>query len=253
MPSEGQLVEIFSAIQGEGPYVGDRQVFVRLAVCDLRCRYCDSAHTWQLQSTCRVETTAGRRDFQSYTNPVTPEQALAWVEALVQSGRHAAVSVTGGEPLLQPTWLASFLAGVQRELGLPVYLETGGHRPAELAQVLPWVHVVAMDYKLPSVSGENHAEAHREFLDLATTAGREVFVKAIVDAQTVLQDLTDLAEVVVVTAPQTLVILQPVTPLTGQRPAAPSPEQVLDWQAYLQDYGLRVRVIPQTHKFLGQL
>ncbi|MDW8366438.1 MAG: hypothetical protein RMK49_11390 [Abditibacteriales bacterium] len=34
-----RLVEIFSAIQGEGICVGERQVFVRLGGCNLRCVY----------------------------------------------------------------------------------------------------------------------------------------------------------------------------------------------------------------------
>jgi 7-carboxy-7-deazaguanine synthase len=41
-----RLVEVFSAIQGEGLNVGTRQLFIRFALCDLRCHFCDSAHTW---------------------------------------------------------------------------------------------------------------------------------------------------------------------------------------------------------------
>ena len=38
-PLEAQLVELFSAIQGEGAIVGTRQIFVRFARCDLRCHF----------------------------------------------------------------------------------------------------------------------------------------------------------------------------------------------------------------------
>ena len=41
------LVEIFSSIQGEGPDLGAATLFVRFGGCDLRCRWCDSPHTWQ--------------------------------------------------------------------------------------------------------------------------------------------------------------------------------------------------------------
>ena len=37
----GNVVEIFSGIQGEGIHVGRRQIFLRLAGCNLRCDYCD--------------------------------------------------------------------------------------------------------------------------------------------------------------------------------------------------------------------
>ena len=33
--------EVFSAIQGEAALVGERQVFVRLTGCNIRCAYCD--------------------------------------------------------------------------------------------------------------------------------------------------------------------------------------------------------------------
>lgn len=42
------VTEMFGpTIQGEGPMVGRRTLFVRLAGCDYRCSWCDSKHTWQ--------------------------------------------------------------------------------------------------------------------------------------------------------------------------------------------------------------
>ncbi|MCL5059022.1 MAG: 7-carboxy-7-deazaguanine synthase QueE, partial [Actinobacteria bacterium] len=37
--------EIFSSVQGEGPYVGTRQIFIRFDGCNLSCRYCDTARS----------------------------------------------------------------------------------------------------------------------------------------------------------------------------------------------------------------
>jgi len=36
------IAEIFSSIQGEGLYVGRRQIFIRFCGCNLNCRYCDT-------------------------------------------------------------------------------------------------------------------------------------------------------------------------------------------------------------------
>lgn len=34
--------EIFASIQGEGPVVGYKQLFIRFCRCNLNCSYCDT-------------------------------------------------------------------------------------------------------------------------------------------------------------------------------------------------------------------
>ncbi|WP_404790277.1 7-carboxy-7-deazaguanine synthase QueE [Altericista sp. CCNU0014] len=248
------LVELFSAIQGEGLNVGTRQLFVRFGGCDLRCRFCDSAHTWQAQATCRIEATPGQRDFEIYPNPVGVAQLMTWVERQSAGNLHDSLSLTGGEPLLHADFLADFLSQLRDRVQIPIYLETGGHRPDDLAKLLPYLALVGMDIKLPSVSGETHWEAHAAFLRMCDRSGVSVFCKLIASRDTTPVDLERAAELVARVNPNIPLFLQPVTPLSEKgQPAPPTPAQVLDWQAQMKRQLASVRVIPQTHKMLGQL
>lgn len=103
--------EIFASIQGEGVSAGLPSTFVRLAVCNLRCSWCDTAYTWDWR----------RFDRARQVLALEPEEVRARVVALAP--RNAVV--TGGEPLLQRRQLAPLL-GRLREDGFRVEVETNG-------------------------------------------------------------------------------------------------------------------------------
>lgn len=263
-PASAKLIEVFSAIQGEGLNVGTRQIFIRFALCDLRCHFCDSAHTWDTPETCRIERTPGDRDFETHANPVRTSDLLEWIERQNLPGLHDSISLTGGEPLLHALFLKEFLPEVKRGTGLPIYLETGGHRPQQLKMILPDLDAIGMDIKLPSVSGESHWEAHGEFLQTALTPQIDLFVKIIISAGTEEADLEKAAELIASVSAEVPVFLQPVTPLTeveqsnfGDRAIQmlepPAPAQVVAWQTLMKRWLKQVRVVPQTHKMLQQL
>src|SRR5688572_19480612 len=100
----GQLLihEIYRSIQGESTFAGAPCVFVRLAVCDSRCVWCDTPHAFT--------------------------QGTAWtlddIVARVLDFRTSLVEITGGEPLLQPEALP--LMTRLADAGLTVLLETSG-------------------------------------------------------------------------------------------------------------------------------
>ncbi|MEC4812508.1 MAG: 7-carboxy-7-deazaguanine synthase QueE [Scytonema sp. PMC 1069.18] len=253
-----RLIELFSAIQGEGLNVGTRQIFIRFALCDLRCHFCDSAHTWNAPAICKVERTPGERDFETYSNPVPLPILLEWVKRQNLPSLHDTISLTGGEPLLHAPFLVEFLPQVRSVTGLPIYLETGGHRPQQLTAIIPYLDSVGMDFKLPSTSGESHWQEHAEFLYLCFKSQLDVFVKIIVSQTTDPTELERSAELIASVHPSIPVFLQPVTPLetpviTDKPILAPYPKQVLSWQTLMKRFVKHVRVIPQTHKMLGQL
>jgi 7-carboxy-7-deazaguanine synthase len=124
----GQLLihEIYRSIQGESTFAGLPCVFVRLAVCDARCVWCDTPHAFS-------------------------QGNLLSVEAVIQSvlsEKCPLVEITGGEPLLQQEVLP--LMKRLADTGLTVLLETSGAH--DVGKVDPRVHIV-MDLKCPD-SGE---------------------------------------------------------------------------------------------------
>ena len=259
--AEGILAtEVFSAIQGEAALVGTRQIFVRLTGCNIRCAYCDQPEALEkLPGPCRVEQTPGRRDWQTVASPLPVRAVVAMVGHLWDALPHHSVSLTGGEPLLQAD-RAVELARLLAEDGRPVMLETNGTLIGALGRALPWLTYVSMDIKLSSVDGERvRPEAQRRFLAAAVEAGVTTWAKVVIGPSTDLDELDRAVDMVASVAPghagQHLwpeIFLQPVTPFAGVT-AAPTPAQVLEiHERALRRYP-RVRVVPQTHKAIGQL
>ncbi len=254
------LTEIFSSVQGEGPYVGVRQIFIRFYGCHRRCVFCDSPETvtaWQPAGyqpvSCRAEWTPGRRDFRALDNPFSIARLVDVLRDFnTRAGPHHSVALTGGEPLLHSGFLRELLPHIAR-LGMKSYLETSGDLYPQLELLIPGLDIVAMDIKLPSVT-QNEAAwgSHRKFLAHCAAHKVETFAKAIVSAETDPRDLDAACEVLRDAAPDTLLILQPMTPF-GEARNAPRPEQMLDWQAQCLAHIPNVRVIPQTHRFINQL
>jgi 7-carboxy-7-deazaguanine synthase len=147
----GQLLihEIYRSVQGESTFAGLPCVFVRLAVCDLRCVWCDTPHAFKEGTLHAVDDVLA--------------EVLAFDCPLVE--------VTGGEPLLQAEVfpLMTALADARRT----VLLETSG--AADIGPVDRRVHII-MDLKCPD-SGERDANRWAN-LDLLKPTDEIKFVLA---------------------------------------------------------------------------
>jgi len=147
--------EIYLSLQGESTFAGLPCVFIRLAACDLRCSYCDTAYAFvEGKKMPLPDITAKVRELAApfkKSPHVTRRAALPLVE------------LTGGEPLLQKNSLP--LMKQLCDAGFTVLLETSGAH--DISPVDPRVRRV-MDLKCPS-SGEAERNRWTNLKHLNTT------------------------------------------------------------------------------------
>ena len=254
----GWITELFSSIQGEGPFVGCRQIFIRLYGCHRNCWYCDSPETVTARheseyrpATYRVDPVVAEHIHRPHGNPAKVEEVIDLVDRLhLTAGPHHSVALTGGEPLLQIPFL-QFLLPTLRLRGHRIYLETTGDLPTPFEKVAEYCDIVAMDIKLPSATKERARwEQHRRFLRMAHDRKCNVFVKVVTGASTTRDELEQAASLVHSVSPEIPFIIQPATALE-ELDSTSSVSQMLSWQRHLSPLLKEVRIIPQTHKIIG--
>ncbi len=230
--SKGWISEVFVSLQGEGPYIGVRQAFVRLSGCSFGCAYCDTKHAGK-----RVK----KADFAG-KKAINPVSVAAVIRAVKAFGPVHSVSITGGEPLEQP----EFMLGLLKELkkaGYKTYLETNAAHPAALKQVLKYTNIISADIKLPSATGRKAVwKEHREFLRLS---GKKAFVKIVVTGSTAEKELIFALRMLKKVSPGITACIQP-DPALGIKGALKKFGPAL-LKGILKD----LRVTPQVHKIAG--
>ncbi len=219
---DAKINEIFSSIQGEGPYLGSKQTFVRFYGCNLSCKFCDTKpKSFSQQSL---------DDVLSEISKLAPNDFI---------------SITGGEPLLQSSFLRQLLKVLKQE-GNKVYLETNGTLTSELEAVINYIDIVSMDFKLPSSTAqESFFSEHKKFLMLARQ--KEVFVKAVITDTTTLEDLDLSVNIIKEIDKSITFILQPDTNQLSHGLF----QTMADFRTRASKYLDNVRIIPQMHRLAG--
>jgi 7-carboxy-7-deazaguanine synthase len=142
-----RITEIFYSLQGESNTVGLPTVFIRLTGCPLRCVYCDTAYAFTGGKKIAIDTII--REVEQYNTLY--------------------ITVTGGEPLAQPSCLELMTKLLDK--GYIVSLETSG--ALDVSAVDPRV-VKVMDIKTPS-SGELSKNRYQN-IDYLTVKDQVKFV-----------------------------------------------------------------------------
>jgi 7-carboxy-7-deazaguanine synthase len=165
MASELKVSEIFDSLQGEGASTGAPATFLRLALCNLSCRFCDTAYTW---------------DFSRfrYEDEVTLLSLDVLVERLSAAcGRR--LIVTGGEPLVQWKALEQLFERLPRDLTIEI--ETNGTL-APSARLLERVDQWNVSPKLENSGETPENRLNERALTTLRESGR-AFLKLVVSSE----------------------------------------------------------------------
>jgi 7-carboxy-7-deazaguanine synthase len=99
-----KVIDIFYSLQGEGFLAGVPSVFVRLAGCPLRCKWCDTKYAWDEKSG------------KDYSIEEICQKVLQWKSKFVV--------ITGGEPMVRSD-LPELVQKI-KQLGKHITIETAG-------------------------------------------------------------------------------------------------------------------------------
>lgn len=218
MTDKAPIKEIFSSIQGEGPYIGYKQLFIRFCGCNLKCNYCDT-------------------DFDTSNSTLYSVDELA---NIVDNTDCHSVSLTGGEPLLHSDFLKKFLP----KLNTKNYLETNATLPDKLQEIIDYVDIISADIKLKSCTGsENKFDIHNKFFEISNQ--KELFAKVVFDENITEGEIFEVCKLGKKYNIQ--IVLQPKMTNNTLSVTNEFIQQVLD--KFLSEYK-NIRLIPQVHKFL---
>ena len=144
--------------------MGTPSTFVRLALCNLRCRWCDTKYTWDW-------------DHYSYEEEVTFMSAPQLIDSIRKRSAKNLV-LTGGEPLLQQKQLAPILGQLKPEYTIEV--ETAGTiTPSDelLQSVDLWNVSPKLENSANSLSRRRHPQVLCQFAAISNSFFKFVIQK----------------------------------------------------------------------------
>ena len=224
------LNEIFESIQGEGKYVGARQLFIRLSGCPLSCYYCDTDHREPLF----IEVNGLK-----YKNPLGADELADLLFKHFEPGLCHSIAVTGGEPLLYSAFLEALSTELKKRGNIRLFLESSAYDPALVAQVADCFDIMSLDLK-----DREDFEAHtKSLIDVLKDIDSIWYLKLVVDKE---------SEPLVIKTATLLqghvdeIWLQPVDNIFEA-------ELIARWQKIFAKHKIEAYFVPQVHKLLNIL
>ena len=225
------IIEIFSSFQGEGLLIGQRQIFVRFAGCNLNCNYCDTDDS--------KSELSGKL--------MTPEEVSEEINRILTPDCKA-ISFTGGEPSLYP----DFINEVGKNFNLNIMLETNGTLPDNI-DLIDNLDIVSLDIKLPEhFDGDFKEEIFLneiKSLNLLMAKSINVYCKVVILPSTKIKSFKEVVEKLsenISSKSNLKIIIQPSSPLGEWKDIN---SKLFEFSEVVGQY-FEVSTIPQIHKIL---
>ena len=110
--------EIFYSLRGEGEFIGQPAIFIRLSKCNLICQFCDTNFP-----------TSTNKYFAFNNNPMTINEVIQTIKDIETTFKLSInhYVITGGEPLIQQKALLYFFQALEEYKTTPfIEIETNG-------------------------------------------------------------------------------------------------------------------------------
>lgn len=226
------IIEIFSSFQGEGLFIGQRQIFVRFAGCNLNCSYCDT----------------GDSKSEKSGKLMTVDEVVDSINEIITPDCHV-VSFTGGEPSLYP----DFINEVSKQIDLDILLETNGTLPNNISMIEK-LDIVSLDIKLPEHFDGDYDESilinEIKSLNLLMANDINVYCKLVALPSTKINTFREVIEKLsknISNKNRLQIIIQPSSPLKDW---VNSNSHLFEFSEIVGQY-FEVSTIPQMHKILN--
>ena len=225
------IIEIFSSFQGEGLLIGERQIFVRFAGCNLNCNYCDTNDSKSEKS----------------GTLITPMEVTEEINRLITPDCKT-ISFTGGEPSLYP----EFISEVAKNFSLKIMLETNGTLPDKINSIEK-LDIVSLDIKLPEHFDGDFDNSiflnEIKSLTLLMKKSINVYCKVVILPSTKIKSFKEVVEKLsknISSKSNLKIIIQPSSPLGEWKDIN---FRLFEFSEVVGQY-FEVSTIPQIHKIL---
>jgi organic radical activating enzyme len=225
------IIEIFSSFQGEGLLIGERQIFVRFAGCNLNCNYCDTNDSKSAKS----------------GTLMTPDEVTNEIRKIITPDCKT-ISFTGGEPSLYP----EFISEVSENFNLKIMLETNGTLPENIDSIKK-LDIVSLDIKLPEHFDGDFDNSifinEIKSLNLLIIKSINVYCKVVILPSTKIKSFKEVVEKLsenISNKSNLKIIIQPSSPLEEWKDIN---FRLFEFSEVVGQY-FEVSTIPQIHKIL---